>query len=117
MLREWKGYGFMADGLIRIPSSFGLKQTIDRLETEVMAKGLTIFARIDHAARAAQVGLRLRATKLLIFGNAKAGTPLMESNQGFATENASLGGLPRKNLAFLQRPALARKTPWTRARH
>jgi hypothetical protein len=57
MLRKWKGYGFMADGVIRIPSSFGLKQTIDRLETEVMAKGLTIFARIDHAAGAAQVGL------------------------------------------------------------
>ena len=54
----------MADGLIRIPSSFGLKQAIDRLETEAMAKGLTIFARIDHAAGAAQVGLPLRATKL-----------------------------------------------------
>jgi len=54
---------------------------MDRLVTEVTAKGLTIFARIDHAAGAAQVGLPLRPTELLIFGNAKAGTPLMQSNQ------------------------------------
>jgi uncharacterized protein (DUF302 family) len=70
-----------AEGLVVIPSSVGLKQMLDRLETEVAAKGLTMFARIDHAAGAAQVGLPLRPTKLLIFGSAKAGTPLMESNQ------------------------------------
>ena len=52
-----------------------------RLETELTAKGMTIFARIDHAAGAAQVGLPLRPTGLLIFGSAKAGTPLMQSNQ------------------------------------
>jgi uncharacterized protein (DUF302 family) len=54
---------------------------MDRLVTEVTAKGLTIFARIDHAAGAAQVRLPLRPTELLIFGNAKAGTPLMQSSQ------------------------------------
>jgi uncharacterized protein (DUF302 family) len=69
---------------------------MDRLETEVTAKGLTIFARIDHAAGAAQVGLSLRPTELLIFGNAKAGTPLMQTNQG-----ACLGGCGRQNLAVL----------------
>ena len=67
-----------ADGLITVPSSIGPKETMDRLETEVTAKGLTIFARIDHAAGAAQVDLPLRPTELLIFGNAKAGTPLHE---------------------------------------
>ena len=70
-----------ADGLITVPSSFGPTETMDRLEKEVTAKGLTIFARIDHAAGAAQVGLPLRPTELLIFGNAQAGTPLMQSNQ------------------------------------
>ena len=70
-----------ADGLITIPSSYGPQETMDRLETEVMAKGLTVFARIDHAAGAAKVGLPLRPTELLIFGSAKAGTPLMQSNQ------------------------------------
>jgi len=57
-----------ADGLIMVPSSYGPKETMDRLVTEVTAKGLTIFARIDHAAGAAQVSLALRPTGLLIFG-------------------------------------------------
>ena len=70
-----------ADGLIMVPSSYGPKETMDRLVTEVTAKGLTIFARIDHAAGAAQVSLALRPTELLIFGNAKAGTPLMQPSQ------------------------------------
>ena len=70
-----------ADGLITISSSYGPKEMTDRLEAEVRAKGMTIFARIDHAAGAAQVGLPLRPTELLIFGSAKAGTPLMQSNQ------------------------------------
>jgi uncharacterized protein (DUF302 family) len=70
-----------ADGLIVVPSRYGPKETIVRLETELKTKGLTIFARIDHAAGAAQAGLLLRPTELLIFGNAKAGTPLMEANQ------------------------------------
>ena len=54
---------------------------MDRLEAEIKARGMTVFARIDHAAGAAQVGLSLRPTELLIFGNAKGGTPLMQSNQ------------------------------------
>jgi uncharacterized protein (DUF302 family) len=70
-----------ADGLTTIQSSYGPKETIDRLETEIKAKGMAVFARIDHAAGAADVGLTLRPTTLLIFGNAKGGTPLMQSNQ------------------------------------
>jgi uncharacterized protein (DUF302 family) len=70
-----------ADGLITLPSSRGPKDTMDRLEAEVGAKGMTVFARIDHAAGAAAVGLSLRPTELLIFGNAKGGTPLMQSMQ------------------------------------
>jgi uncharacterized protein (DUF302 family) len=54
---------------------------MDRLESEITARGMTVFARIDHTAGAAQVGLPLRPTELLIFGSAKAGTPLMQSNQ------------------------------------
>ena len=70
-----------ADGLTTIKSSYGRKETMDRLEAAVKAKDLTVFARIDHAAGAAEVGLSLRPTELLIFGNAKGGTPLMQSNQ------------------------------------
>jgi uncharacterized protein (DUF302 family) len=70
-----------ADGLITVRSSYGPEETMNRLETEVKAKGLTVFARIDHAAGAAQVELPLPPTALLIFGNAKGGTPLMQSVQ------------------------------------
>jgi len=54
---------------------------MDRLEAEIRAKGMTIFARIDHAAGAAAVGMALRPTELLIFGHAKGGTPLMQAAQ------------------------------------
>ena len=74
-------HAMAADGLTTISSSYGPKETMDRLEAEIKAKGMTVFARIDHAAGAAQAGLSLRPTEVLIFGNAKAGTPLMQSNQ------------------------------------
>jgi uncharacterized protein (DUF302 family) len=74
------GYA-MADGLKTVESHFGPKETLDRLEADVKAKGLTVFARIDHAAGATAVGLSLLPTAVLIFGNAKGGTPLMQSNQ------------------------------------
>ena len=70
-----------ADGLITIPSSYGPEETMSRFEAEVQAKGMTVFAHIDHAAGAAAVDLALRPTDLLIFGNAKGGTPLMQSVQ------------------------------------
>jgi uncharacterized protein (DUF302 family) len=70
-----------AGGLTTIPSSYGPKDTMNRLEAAVKAKGITVFARIDHAAGASAVGLSLRPTEVLIFGNAKAGTPLMQSVQ------------------------------------
>src|SRR5438552_14158980 len=69
------------EGLTTGPSSFGPKETMDRLEAEVRAKGMTVFARIDHAAGAAEVGLTLQPTELLIFGNARGGTPLMQASQ------------------------------------
>jgi uncharacterized protein (DUF302 family) len=70
-----------ADGLITVESSYEPKDTMNRLETEVKARGMTVFARIDHAMGAAEAGLPLRPTELLIFGNARGGTPLMQSNQ------------------------------------
>ena len=69
------------EGLTSIPGSLGAKETMDRLEAEIRTKGLTIFARIDHAPGAAEVGLPLAPTNLIIFGNARGGTPLMQSAQ------------------------------------
>src|SRR5882724_9977009 len=70
-----------ADGLITVSSSFGPEETMKRMEAEVRAKGMTVFARVDHAAGAAEAGLPLRPTDLLIFGAARGGTPLMQAAQ------------------------------------
>jgi uncharacterized protein (DUF302 family) len=70
-----------ADGLITLKSTFDPKETMSRLEAEVRARGMTVFAHVDHAAGAAAVGLPLRPTDLLIFGAAKGGTPLMQAVQ------------------------------------
>lgn len=77
----WGAHAMAADGLTTIPSNHGAKETMDRLEAEVRARGMVVFARVNHAAGAAQVGLSLRPTEVLMFGNAKAGTPLMQANQ------------------------------------
>jgi uncharacterized protein (DUF302 family) len=69
------------EGLTSIRSRFGPKETMDRLEAEIRAQGMTVFGRIDHAAGAAEVGLILPPTELIIFGNARGGTPLMQSEQ------------------------------------
>src|SRR4029077_13960581 len=69
------------EGLTSIQSSFGPKETMDRLEAEIRAQGMHVFARIDHAAGAAEAGLTLAPTELIIFGNARGGTPLMQSVQ------------------------------------
>ncbi len=68
-----------AEGLITIQSHHGPTETMQRLEAAVKAKGFTVFAHIDHSAQAAQVNLDLQPTDLLIFGNPKGGTPLMQA--------------------------------------
>ncbi len=82
------------NGLITIPSVHSAKETIDRIESDIKSKGMTIFARIDHAAGAKDAGLTLAPTLLLIFGNAKGGTPLMQDKQQIGID------LPLKALAW-----------------
>ena len=84
----------MADGLITVPSSHPAGQTLDRLAAAVAAAGLQVFARIDHAAGAADAGLDLRPTQLLVFGQARGGTPLMQQAQTAGID------LPLKALAW-----------------
>ncbi len=83
-----------ANGLTTVPSAHSVKDTIDRLEADVRAKGMTVFARIDHAAGAKAAGMALRPTELLIFGNARGGTPLMQADQTMGID------LPLKALAW-----------------
>jgi len=65
------------NGIIDIPSNHTVDETVDRLKSILQSKGITLFALIDHSGEAAKVGMKMPPTKLLIFGNPKAGTPLM----------------------------------------
>jgi len=69
------------DGFVIHPSGFEPKETMDRLAAAVTARGIHVLAGIDHAAAAASAGMELRPTEVLIFGNPKAGTPLMQAEQ------------------------------------
>ena len=66
-----------ANGIIDEPSNHSVNQTVDRLKNLLQSKGITLFAVIDHSGEAAKVGMKMPPTKLLIFGNPKAGTALM----------------------------------------
>ncbi|HHH45064.1 MAG TPA: DUF302 domain-containing protein [Gammaproteobacteria bacterium] len=81
------------DGLVTVKSAFSVPVTLDRFEDAVREKGMRVFARVDHSKGAAGVSMQLRPTVLLIFGNPKIGTLLMQSNQ-----NAGID-LPLKVLA------------------
>jgi uncharacterized protein (DUF302 family) len=69
------------DGLTTLKSDFSPGETVARLEAAVQTRGLSVFARLDHAAGAAAVGLPLPPTVLVIFGNARGGTPLMQARR------------------------------------
>ena len=82
------------NGIINIKSSFDVKITADHLENNLKTKGMTVFARINHAKGAQRVGIELRPTELIIFGNPKVGTPLMQCDQSVAID------LPQKALIW-----------------
>ena len=82
------------NGVITTRSPHDSADTMARLKAAVTAKGLSIFAHVDHAAGAAAAGMTLRPTDLLIFGNAKGGTPLMQSVQSIGID------LPLKALVW-----------------
>jgi uncharacterized protein (DUF302 family) len=81
-------------GLISLRSALPVKESVDKLVHLVESKGLTVFCRVDHAAGAAAAGMQLRPTTVVIFGNAKGGTPLMQAAQTIGID------LPLKVLAW-----------------
>lgn len=83
-----------ASGIIKIKSTHTVTKTIDKLEAVLTKKGMTIFKRVNHTSGAEKSGLQLRPTELLIFGNPKVGTPLMQCSQTAALD------LPQKALAY-----------------
>ncbi len=82
------------NGIVRLKSTNSVTMTIDKLEAALHNKGMTIFKRISHSDGAAKAGLQLRPTELLVFGNPKVGTPLMQCAQTAALD------LPQKALAY-----------------
>jgi uncharacterized protein (DUF302 family) len=82
------------DGLISVKSSHDVKATADRLENILKQKGMNIFIRINHAAGARKAGQDLRPTELVVFGNPKIGTALMQCNRSVAID------LPQKALIW-----------------
>ena len=85
---------YAAQGMIDVKSSFGVKETGDRLENVLKEKGMTIFNRVKHSDAAKNVGVELRETELIIFGNPKVGSPLMKCQQSVAID------LPQKALIW-----------------
>ena len=82
------------NGLISVKSAYDVAETIDKLQAALESKGMTIMARVNHARGAEKAGLELPPTELLIFGNPKVGTPLMQCQRSVAID------LPQKALAW-----------------
>jgi uncharacterized protein (DUF302 family) len=85
------------EGIISVASRFSVPETLDRLQVALEAKGIRVFARIDHSGEAEKVGLQMPPTQLLIFGNPKGGTPVMLAAPTSAID------LPLKALAWQDR--------------
>lgn len=81
-------------GMTIVPSASDVSATADKLEAVLNSKGMTVIARIDHAAGASKADMELRPTQLVIFGNPKVGTPLMQCAQSVAID------LPQKALIW-----------------
>lgn len=85
---------YAAEGMVDVKSSFGVKETGDRLENVLKEKGMTIFNRVKHSGAAIKAGVELRETELIIFGEPKVGSPLMKCQQTVAID------LPQKALIW-----------------
>ena len=84
----------MASGIVNVSSDFSVKETAERMETILKKKGMKIFNHINHSQGASSVGITLRDTELIIFGNPKVGSPLMKCQQTVAID------LPQKALIW-----------------
>ena len=75
-----------ANGIIDKPGNHSVDETAEKLQAILRAKGIALFALVDHSGEAAKVGMKMRPNKLLIFGNPKAGTPLMQASPSIAID-------------------------------
>jgi len=73
-------------GIVSLPSTHSVDQTVEKLEETLQAKGVKLFALVDHSGEAERAGMQMHPTKLVIFGNPKAGTPLMIASPSIAID-------------------------------
>jgi uncharacterized protein (DUF302 family) len=103
------------EGLVTLVSQHSAAETAERAKAEIEKRGMSVFTRIDHAAAARAAGLELRATEVLLFGNPRGGTPLMQADQTIGID------LPLKILVWEDEAGqvrLAYNDPlWLGARH
>lgn len=93
-LTLFSGTAFANNGLISLESAYTVKETADRFQNIIKSKGLTLFARIDHSGNAKKANLSLAPTEVILFGNPKVGTPLMQCTPTVAID------LPQKVLVW-----------------
>ena len=74
------------NGIVNLASNHSVDQTVEKLTSILQAKGVNLFALVDHSGEAEKVGMKMRPTKLLIFGSPKAGTPLMQAAPSIAID-------------------------------
>ena len=74
------------EGIVKIPSSRSVDETVGKLKAILQSKGVTLFALIDHSGEAEKAGMKMPPTKLLVFGNPKGGTPLMLASPSVAID-------------------------------
>ena len=77
---------FADNGIVTKPSHHSVDKTVEKIKAILQAKGVTLFALVDHSGEAEKVGMKMRPTKLLIFGNPRAGTPLMQAAPSVAID-------------------------------
>ena len=75
-----------SNGLVSLASKHSVEETMERFESLLKERGITVFARVDHSGEAEKIGLSMRPTKLLIFGSPKGGTPLMQASPTIAID-------------------------------
>jgi uncharacterized protein (DUF302 family) len=86
-MREENERNLMGEpGLAKVASKYGVDETVKRLQAVLAERGAQIFAFIDHSGEAEKIGMKMRPTKLVIFGNPKGGTPLMVASPSLAID-------------------------------
>ena len=104
------------NGIVDIPSNHSVDETVEKIARHLEAKGVTLFALVDHSGEAEKAGMKMRPTKLLIFGNPKAGTPIMLAAPSIAIDlplKILVWEDQRKSLGSYNSPGISAGAAWS----